>query len=500
MDKKKSLLNISVSIIFNIISMIMVIVVKRFLIQICGNDVNGLNALYQSIIGILSIAELGVGIAISFCMYKPIVDGDEDKVSALYHLFKKLHLIIGGFIFTAGLGVAPFIKYLAKDYQVLDVNFYLTFFLVLVSTVITYFFGAKIGLINSYKNNYITSMITYGGLIVQYVLQIICLVLTRSFLLYLACRIVGSLLQWIITSIVTKRKYYHITKNRQKVDKETKETLTKSIKAMFMHKLGRTFTSSIDSVIISSFVGVIALGEYSNYIVILTSMTNVIKLIFTSIISVIGHLYAESNKETSRKSCEMLHYVNFFVGMVFYLGYYAIIDNLIALLFLEELIILRTTTLVITLNGFIQFMRESVIAYRDATGTFYYDRWKSVLEGAVKIVLSIILVKVIGVVGVILATIITDIFISHTIEPYVLYINAFNYSPKKHYIRNYLFIVIFFVALLLLDFLMVNATTHIVSLLMNGVISVAISGAICLIALLANKPLAVKLIGFVKRK
>ena len=82
MDKKKGLLNIVSSVGFKIITMVMTIVVKRMLIQHCGNDVNGLNAFYISIIGFLSIAELGIGSAISYCMYKPIVSGDFDYVAA----------------------------------------------------------------------------------------------------------------------------------------------------------------------------------------------------------------------------------------------------------------------------------------------------------------------------------------------------------------------------------------------------------------------------------
>ena len=487
MDKKKGLLNISVSIIFNVLSMIMVIVVKRFLIKACGNDVNGLNALYQSIIGVLSVAELGIGSAISFCMYKPIVEGNNKKVSALYHLFRKLHLGIGGVIFVIGLLIIPFIKYLAKDYATLDINVYFTFLLVLISSVITYFFGAKIGLINAYKNNYITSAITYGGLIFQYILQIIILIITKSFIIYLMCRIVGVLLQWLIINIITRRKYYQIISNVQKVDSETKQELIKSIKAMFMHKIGRTLVNTVDNIVISAFVGVIALGEYSNYIVILTAVTGVIKLIFSSLTSVIGHLYAESGKETSKANCENLHYINFFVGLIFFLGYYAIIDNLVAMFFGVDLIVERTIAFVITFNGFVQFMRESVIVYRDATGTFYYDRWKSVIEGIVNIVLSIIFVTLFGVVGVIVATILTNLMISHIIEPLVLYKNAFNVSPKKHYFRNYTMITIFFITLFVMHFCMVEVDNQMLELLINGFISVGFSSSICLVTVLTNK-------------
>ena len=117
-------------------------------------------------------------LAISFCMYKPIVEKNHAQVSALYHLFRKLYLIIGGVVLVAGLAITPFIKVFAKDYASINVNLYFTFILMLISIVITYLFGAKTALINAYKNNYITSSITYGGIVFQYILQIIVLVFT----------------------------------------------------------------------------------------------------------------------------------------------------------------------------------------------------------------------------------------------------------------------------------------------------------------------------------
>ena len=163
MDLKKSKLNVTVSIFFKIVTMIMGIVVKKVLVDICGNEVNGLNALFLSIIGFLSVAELGVGTAITFCMYKPIVDGDNNKVSALYCLFNRLYLLIGGVIFCGGLVIMPFLHFFAKDYAGLNVNMYVTFFLMLISVTATYLFSSKTSLINAYKNNYITTAITQGG-------------------------------------------------------------------------------------------------------------------------------------------------------------------------------------------------------------------------------------------------------------------------------------------------------------------------------------------------
>lgn len=487
MDKRKSILNVSVSIGFKMVTMIAVILVKRFLIQICGNDINGLNALYLSIIGTLSVAELGVGSAITFCMYKPIVENDLDTVSALYHLFRRLYLIISGVILVAGLAITPFITYFAKDYATLDVNFQLTFVLMLVSVVITYCFASKTSLINAYKNNYITTAISSGGILLQYILQIVVLLVTGSFVWYLICRIVAAALQWLITEMVARKKYTPILRNVKKLQGAVKGEVLKNIKAMFMHRVGSTLVNTVNGMVISIFIGVVALGEYSNYTTILTTLTALLKLVFTSLTSVFGHLYVESDVKTTQKYCDAFHVLNFVLGTVFCLGYYAVIDNLIAILFSADLIVAKSLSFVIALDGFVQFMRQSTLVFREATGTFYHDRWKPLFEGVINLVLSILLVQWVGVTGVIISTIITNLLICHIIEPYVLYKNAFSVSPKKYYLRNYSMICLFTVALIAMHFCMQTFESVWVGIFINGLISLGFSVVVCLLILLLNK-------------
>jgi len=499
MDKKKSLLNVFVSVGFKLITMVMVIFVKRLLIQYCGNEVNGLNALYLSIVGFLAVAELGVGSAITFCMYKPIVEGDQRKIAALYGLFQRVYCLIGTIILCVGLMLAPFIQYFAADYAVLDVDFSATFILMLISVVLTYYFGAKTALINAYKNNYITTAISSVGLLLQYGLQTLTLLITRSFSWYLISRIIAALAQWMATNFVARKNYPSILKRREKLDDETQSELMKNIKAMFMHNVGTLLVNTTDSLIISFFVGVVVLGEYSNYATIMTAMMGVLKLVFSSLTSVFGHLYVERDEITAQKYCERFHLLNFLLGMVFFLGYYAVIDPLIAILFGESLVAERTVSVVVTLNGFIQFMRCSVHAFRDATGTFYYDRWKPLLEGTVNVILSVLLVKWIGVVGVIVATVITNLLICHVIEPYVLFRHAFHCSPAGYYLRNYGMILLFGGAMLMTGRCLQQFENRWTSFFVNGFLSVGISAGICLMVMLCSRDVRARLIRRGKR-
>ncbi len=500
MDKKKGLLNVIVSIAFKILILVGAILVRRFIIKYLGTGVNGLNSLYSSIIGFLSVAELGVGSAITFCMYKPIVEGDTDKVSALYHLFTKLYLIIGAIIFVAGCALIPLLPYLAADNQAVDQNLYLTFFLMLVSVVITYLFSSKTSLINAYKNNYITTIISSTGLLLQYGLQIAVLILTNSFVWFLVCAIVTALLQWSATELIARKKHNGIIKNRQSVDAGTKQEVTKSVKAMFMHKIGGVLVNTADSVIISAFIGVVILGKYTNYTTIMISMTGVLSLFFSPLTSVIGHMCVENDTEAIKKYLNFFHTFNFIIGIIFFLGYYAVIDSVVNICFKtnEELELSKSVSFIITLNYFIQFMRQSALLFRDATGTFYNDRWKPLFEGLLNVGLSIGFIYLFSycfgedfaVVGVIVATIITNLAICHIVEPHVLYKYGLKSKTTNYYIRNYVYILVFAALLVALHFCLQalpNYGSEWIELLVHGSIAVAIAVLPCIAVVLMNK-------------
>lgn len=491
MDKKRGVKNVSVSIAFKILILIADVLVRRFLIRYIGNEVNGINSLYRSILSFLAVAELGVGSAITFCMYKPIVEGDTDKVSALYGLFTKLYLIIGGIILVCGCAVMPALPYLAKDYQSVDVNLYLTFGLMLISVVVTYMFSSKTSLINAYKNNYVTTSISSIGQILQCGLQMIVLVYTHSFVWYLVCRIISAGLQWAITEIIARCKHGNIINNKQSIDADTKKDVTKNIKAMFMHKIGSVLVNTADSLIISAFIGVVILGKYSNYTVIMTAMTGVITLFFTPLTSVIGHMGVEEDVAHMKKYHKFFHTFNFVLGLIFFLGYYAVIDNLVTICFGKNLELVKTISFIITLNYFVQFMRQATLLFRDATGTFYKDRWKPIVEGVINVCLSILFVKVFpvqyNIVGVIVATIITNLFICHIVEPHVLYKYAFKTSARSYYISNYIYMLVFLGALAALHFCMVDIDNQWLQLLANGSIAVALALGVCLVIVLVNK-------------
>lgn len=487
MDKKKSILNVTISIIAKIVMLILAIVVRRILIDNAGNEANGVFSLYTNIIGFLAIAELGVGTAINFSIYKPIVQGDIKKVAALYNLYKKVYFIIGAIIGVMGVAIIPALPQLAKDYSS-SFSLELTFAIMLVDVVLTYAYSSKTSLINAYKNNYITTLFNFIKTLIYSVSQIVILITTKSFELYLVARVVSTLIEWLMTNCYAKKHYSDVINTKEKIDNDTKREVVKNTKAMFMHKIGAAFVTTTDSIIISAFIGVVVLGQYTNYVVIASAVLGVLQLFFTPLTSIVGHLCAEGNTEEQEKYFKFMYYFNYTLGIIFFLGFYAVADNLVAICFGSDLVMDYSISLIIAINYYIQFMRTTTLLYKDATGTFYYDRWKPVIEGVVKIILSIVLVNVLGIVGVVIATIITNIFICHIVDPYVLYKHGFKQKMKGYLWLNYLLMLVFVGCIAVLHFVKVNLDNVFLELLANGFIAIGIALIPLIIMFIIFKP------------
>lgn len=146
---------------------------------------------------------------------------------------------------------------------------------------------------------------------------------------------------------------------------------------------------------------------------------------------------------------------------------------------------------IITVNYFIVFMEQTVRLFKDSTGTFYYDRWKCIFEAIMNAGLSILFVFVFpieyNVVGVIVATIITNLCICHIVEPYVLYKHVFHEKASKFYLRNYFYIAIFICMLIALNYSMIQSDNQWVELFANGGISIAFSLTVSALVILLNK-------------
>lgn len=476
-DKKRITLNILLGVLFKIITLIFGILSTKFVISYLGSEINGLLALFTSIIGFLAIAELGVGTAITYSMYKPIIEKDYNKVSALYYLFRKFYLIIMAVILIVGSLFSFLVPGLATNYTQ-DYSIILTYLLFLISIVITYTYAHKTSTINAFKDNYITTLISSILRIIEYLIQILVLVLTKNFILFLLVKILISTIDYFVTSLVFRRKYKKYLTDNKLLDKEDKENIVKNITGMFMIRLGAVVILSTDNIMISKFISVGELGKYNVYATIITSMGAILSLIFIEITSILGHKNVKSTYKEREKTFEMLYYINFVLSFIFYLGYFAVADSLIKIIFSDVLPYNYFIIGIITLTFSSDFNRRSLAITKNSLGLFHEERHRPVIEGISNLILSLLLVKSFGLVGVLGATIITRLLVLYVIEPKVIYNFGFKSSPKQFYFHQYIIYFIQIISLFTLSKVIIKGDSTIKNFFINGFISVLFSGVL----------------------
>ena len=177
------------------------------------------------------------------------------------------------------------------------------------------------------------------------------------------------------------------------------------------------------------------------------------------------------------------------LGIIFFCGYYQVINEVIEIIFGSGLQLGKSIIIVITVNYYIQFLRKSIMVFKDACGAFYYDRYKPIIEGLLNIVLSLLFVyyfpENIKVVGVIIATIITDLLICNIVEPYVLFKHGLKTSCRRFLIKNYLLDFVFLILLIGTPKLGIN--NNVISFFVNGSISLFVSLIVCYVYIISNK-------------
>lgn len=430
-----SIKNTIVSFVAQILSIILSFVTRTIFIKILGIEYLGINGLFLNILSMLSFAELGIGTAIIFSMYKPLAENNRKRISALMNLYEKAYKIIGITIFILGLSIIPFLKYLIKGNN--NIN-YLTiiYLLFLINSVISYFYAYKRSILIANQYAYINTINQMIFLIIQNLVQIIVLVFYKQYILYLIVQILVTMLSNVFISRKVDKLFPYLKFYKKEIiDVDTRKHIKKNVLGTMSSRLGGIIVTGTDNLLISAFIGVGLVGIYSNYILILNTVTSIITQIFNSITASIGNLIATENNEKSYDIFKKLFFINFLITEFCTVFFITLLNPFISIWIGEEYLLSNLTVFLIVINFFIIQMRKPAIIFIDTYGLYWEIKWKSFVEAIINLVSSILLVKFIklGVSGVILGTCISNILTNLWWEPYVVYKHGFNRKFSQYF-------------------------------------------------------------------
>ena len=426
--------NVKYGYIANISNLVLGFISRTVFIYTLGVTFLGVNGLYTNILGVLSLAELGIGTAMNYSLYKPVAIGDLEKIKSLMNLYKRAYRVIALFVSVMGLLLAPFLKYIIKDPGNITIDELTIFYLIfLFNTVSTYFVAYKYSLVNAEQKNYIQSNIRAITTLITVTVQIIILVVFKDFLMYLLTGAIIGLTQKIGVNIYLNRLYpYLLDKNVIDLTQEEKAPIKKNIIALIYSKIGEISIYQTDNIIISSFINITTVGLVSNYNLLITSISGFINITFSSVVSGFGNLIATENKEKQYFLFKAYRFLAFWMYGFASIAFLYLLTPFILLWIGKDMIVDSTVIYLILINYYIVGHAIVVNNIKNAAGIFVAVKYISIVQAIVNLVVSIAMVKLIGLEGVFIGTICATLVSTFTV-PVIVYRSVFNKSPLEYY-------------------------------------------------------------------
>lgn len=433
---KSATRNIAFGYVGQIATALMSFVLRTVFIMHLNEDLLGINSTYGNILSLLNMAELGIGTALNFSLYGPVARGEKEKIKSYMQLYRKAYFIIACVVAAVGLLLTPFLQYFKlrspENTTVRELTIYYLIFL--FNTVSSYFVAYKYSLINAEQKNYIqTNIITITKVIVVF-LQIIVVIVTRNFLLYLLTDAVVQLIQKVFVSKFLDKMYPYLKeKDVQKLSKEESDEVWKKTKALVFHKVGDVARLQTDALIISTFVEVAMAGVVDNYNMVISTVSNFVNIIFNSVISSFGNLIAT---ESRQKQFSMFKVYRFFASWIYgfsCVGFMVLLTPLIRLWLGDHWILTSAAVYCILIDYYFKGDRIVLSNYKTAAGVFEPDKYLALIQGAVNLVISIVLVQTpLGITGIYIGTIVSGLIANFT-KPVIIYKECFDMKAGSYF-------------------------------------------------------------------
>lgn len=474
--------NVFLNVIFGYIAQVGIILLsfigRKIFLNYLSIEYLGINGLYSNILTILSLPELGVDSAVVYFLYKPVAENNKSVIKSYVKYFEKIYFLLAGGIFLLGLCLLPFLQYIIKsDLPLRDLNIYYVLFL--LNTCMSYLAAHKVALLSAYQEQRVQKMAMLISNIVLQLLYIVVLVIWHNYYLYVITTIVGTLTNNLILNILCN-KFHSINKATDDFYIEKKPIL-KKIQSTFIYKIGVVLINSTDNVLISILVSTSAVGLYSNYYTVITGISAFIAIINTSVISSVGNLGAKSESEKQFKYFNLMIDFYHYIAAAGAIGFYMLLNNFIIIWLGSEYLFDQSIVFAIAFSFYITTAVNPVWMYREANGLFEKVKYLMIITAVLNIIFSIIMGKVWGVFGILLATSISRIVTSVWYEPKILFDSVFKKNVTlywKKQIQNVLATMMSFIAVFVV---IRNMPDTLLFFCIKGMIVVAVTSVVFII-------------------
>lgn len=436
--------NLAYAISVQIINIIIKFGVRTVFIYTLGKSYLGISGVFSNILTILSLADMGFGTAITYCMYAPIEKKEHKKLTQLVLFFRKIYVVVGIFIAVCGCMLIPFLDYIISD--VPNIKYIkLIYLLHLANVVSTYFFAHYRSVLSAAQMERLNSKNQLGISIIKTIAEVLVLVITKNYILYLIVEIVVNLIGGYSISKVAKQQFPFITNKVSNLGKQETREIWKNSLHMLNIRIGQTLVNATDNILISTLINTVLVGIYSNYAMVIQIILTSTVLIENSLLGSIGNLCVNESYQKKTQVFKRVRYLYEFIYHIIAVSLCSLFSPFIILWVGEDYLLPNVTVLVIIFNAYLSGMRQPVEAFINAEGLFCYFKKKPMVEAVMNFVISIFLGKWFGITGVFLGTTISQLVTTFWYDPYIVYRYSLHRKFRKYLLafsRNVIQVII----------------------------------------------------------
>ena len=437
---KNATRNIIWGVIEKIITILLPFITRTILIKVLGAEYLGLNSLFTSILQVLSISELGISSAIVFSMYKPIAEDNNDLICAFLNLYRKVYMVIGTIILVAGLAILPFLSKLIAGENNANVNIYILYLVYLANTVLSYYlFAYKQALFTAYQRNDLISKRTTIVSLFSSIFQIILLLLFKNYYIYVIVVPLATITTNVLNAWLANKMFPGLQCKGKVPDDELKG-IKKRIIGLLSFKIYGVVYTSVDTIVISSFLGLIPLAIYNNYFYVQTAIIGFLTIITTSITAGVGNKMITNSREENYNDFMNFTFANGWISSWCAVCLVTLYQHFMKTWVGEDLTFSFETMILVVLYFYLSRVTTLTFTYREAAGLWWEDRIRPLVATITNLGLNLFLVNFIGMNGILLSTVICTVFINVPWGTMILFKKYFERSPKEYFCRILLYI------------------------------------------------------------
>lgn len=399
-----------IGLISQLVKTLSTLISRKFFVAYLGIELLGINGVLNNILNMLQLTELGIGAAVVYGLYEPIVNGDKKTIIHLMNIYKKLYTKIGIAIIAIGLGLSYSLSFFIETDIYSSDYISKSFYILLFSTAATYFLSYKRQLLYADQKQYIYTIVDTIINVICCILQVYAIIVYNSYLLYLSVQIIQVFASNIIVLYICDKIYPFLN---QKIEGsyEKKVELTRNVKDVFIGKIGGYIYSSTDNLVISKLVNVAAVGYLTNY----TYITSVCKTLTSSLVAplrpIIGNYIREQNGMKSIENIfNVYSFIMYCIASVVVPGVIVLSDTFINLWLGEGYVVSGAIIYLLAFDLYVHLVHSPTGEFLTVLGYFRYDKVFSLIGMVINLFVSVILAFKFGVVGVLIGTALSQIF------------------------------------------------------------------------------------------